>query len=593
MSIVPDVPTLQFAQRRRSYPVRLWALLKPYWVSGDRWIGRGLLLLVVALNVATVVVTVLIADWNRQFFDALQAHDYPTFLRLILRFALLAAIYIVSAVYALYFSQMLQICWRRWLTEVYYRDWLAERSYYVLQLEKSEAENPEQRIQDDIGITTAMTLTLGTGLLNAVLTLGSFLFMLWTLSGTLTVHVAGLALFIPGYMLWAALLYASVGSVLTHYIGRALIGINFDLEKHNAEFRFRMIRIRENAESIAFYGGEADEQERLKAAFGGIWQAWWRLMNTRMRLSFFTAGYDQTAVIFPLVVAAPRYFAGAIELGGLTQTAFAFGQVQSSLSWLVSVYPNVAQWSASVNRLMGFGEALIEAKRLPASRAGIQVRPTPDPDLRVEDLTLRLPDARAILDHVSLRIRAGDRVVLSGPSGSGKSTLFRALSGIWPYGSGTVAIPKGRRVLFLPQKPYMPIATLREVLSYPDPAEAHPDAALRQALVDAQLPHLVNRLDEEANWSLGLSGGEQQRVGFARVFLYRPDWLFMDEATSALDESTEQALYALVRQRLPDVTLVSVAHRVGVARFHRRRLTIRPETGSIEEGTATESRSPA
>jgi putative ATP-binding cassette transporter len=546
MSIVPDVPTLQFAQRRRSYPVRLWALLKPYWVSGDRWIGRGLLLLVVALNVATVVVTVLIADWNRQFFDALQAHDYPTFLRLILRFALLAAIYIVSAVYALYFSQMLQICWRRWLTEVYYRDWLAERSYYVLQLEKSEAENPEQ-----------------------------------------------LALFIPGYMLWAALLYASVGSVLTHYIGRALIGINFDLEKHNAEFRFRMIRIRENAESIAFYGGEADEQARLKAAFGGIWQAWWRLMNTRMRLSFFTAGYDQTAVIFPLVVAAPRYFAGAIELGGLTQTAFAFGQVQSSLSWLVSVYPNVAQWSASVNRLMGFGEALIEAKRLPASRAGIQVRPTPDPDLRVEDLTLRLPDARAILDHVSLRIRAGDRVVVSGPSGSGKSTLFRALSGIWPYGSGTVAIPKGRRVLFLPQKPYMPIATLREVLSYPDPAEAHPDAALRQALVDAQLPHLVNRLDEEANWSLGLSGGEQQRVGFARVFLYRPDWLFMDEATSALDESTEQALYALVRQRLPDVTLVSVAHRVGVARFHRRRLTIRPETGSIEEGTATESRSPA
>jgi putative ATP-binding cassette transporter len=583
MTTKPDVPTLQFTLRRRSYLVRLWALVKPYWFAEDRWAARGLLLLVVGLNIASVFVLVLVADWNRHFYDALQARDYPTFLRLIVRFAILAGIYIVSAVYTLYFNQMLQIRWRRWLTEVYYRDWLANRSYYVLQLEESEAENPEQRIQDDIGTTTTMTLTLGMGLLNAIMTLGSFLAMLWTLSGTLAFDVAGMRLSIPGYMLWVAVLYSAFGSTLTHVIGRALIGINFDLEKHNAEFRFRMIRIRENAESIAFYGGEKDEEQRLEGAFGGIWKAWWRMMNTQMRLTFFTAGYDQTAIIFPILVAAPRYFAGAIQLGGLTQTVFAFGRVQSSLSWLVSVYPDVAQWSASVNRLMGFGEALIAAKRLPAERAGIDVRPAAGADLGVEDMTLQLPDARVLLDDVSLGVRAGDRVVVSGPSGSGKSTLFRALSGIWPYGRGRVAIPEGKRVLFLPQKPYLPIATLREVLSYPDRPGGYGDAALRQALVDAQLPHLVDRLDEEANWSLGLSGGEQQRIGFARVFLYRPDWLFMDEATSALDEETEQALYALVRERLPDLTLVSVAHRAGVARFHNRRLTIRPATRSIEE----------
>jgi putative ATP-binding cassette transporter len=583
MSSEPDVPTLQFALRQRSYFVRLWALMKPYWFSEERWLGRGLLLLVVCLNVTSVYVTVLIADWNRLFFNALQAHNYPDFVRLIIRFTILAAIYILCAVFALYFNQMLQIRWRRWLTEVYYRDWLADRSYYVLQLEQSEAENPEQRIQDDIGITTTMTLTLALGLLNSLMTLVSFLVMLWTLSGTLTVHVAGLTLAIPGYMLWVAFLYAALGSTLTHYLGRTLIGINYDLEKHNAEFRFRMIRIRENAESVAFYGGEADEEQQLRRSFGGIWNAWWRLMSTQMRLTFFTAGYNQTAIIFPILVAAPRYFAGAIHLGGLTQTAFAFGQVQSSLSWFVTVYPDIAQWSASVNRLMGFGEALIEAKRLPTSRAGIQVKRTPASDLRVEDMTLRLPDERVILTNVSLRIQAGDRVVVSGPSGSGKSTLFRALSGIWPYGSGTVAIPEGKRVLFLPQKPYLPIATLREVLAYPDQPARHTDEALRQALMDARLPHLVDRLDEEANWSLGLSGGEQQRIGFARVLLYRPDWLFMDEATSSLDEQTEQALYALMRERLPHMTLVSVAHRTGVARFHHHRLTIQPETRSIDE----------
>ena len=396
------------------------------------------------------------------------------------------------------------------------------------------------------------------------MTLASFLVMLWTLSGTLRFHLAGFALAIPGYMVWVAIVYAAAGSIATHLVGRRLIGINFDLQRADADFRFRMIRIRENAESVALYGGEADEQEQLHD-----------LLRPHLAdlvavdegpdagLTFFTAGYGQAATIFPILVAAPRFFSGAISLGGLTQTAFAFGQVQSSLSWFVDAYPRIAQWTASVNRLIGFEEELVRATQLPTAAGAIQVTPSPGPALDVDGLHLRLPDGRSLLDATSLRIDAGERVVVSGPSGSGKSTLFRALAGIWPYGTGTVTLPQGRRVLFLPQRPYLPIATLRQVLSYPDRSPGHADAAFRQALVDARLPHLTARLDEEANWALELSGGEQQRIGFARVFLYRPDWLFMDEATSALDEETEQALYALVHERLPGITVVSVAHRPG------------------------------
>jgi putative ATP-binding cassette transporter len=307
-------------------------------------------------------------------------------------------------------------------------------------------------------------------------------------------------------------------------------------------------------------------------------------MKTQRRLTFFTAGYAQLATVFPILVAAPRYFAGAISLGGLTQTALAFGQVQSSLSWFVDAYPRIAQWTASVNRLTSFREELDRAERLSASRSTIQVTASHAPELMVEGLQLRLPDQRHLLDHASLRIDAGDRVLVSGPSGAGKSTLFRALAGIWPYGAGTVSTPNGKRVLFLPQRPYLPIATLREVLSYPDRPDGYSQAALGQALRDAGLTHLIDRLNEETNWSLALSGGEQQRIGFARVFLYRPDWLFLDEATSALDEEAEQALYALLRERLRGTTVISVAHRSTVAKFHRRRLTLNPETRSIEEG---------
>jgi putative ATP-binding cassette transporter len=574
----PSVPLQRIVLRR------IWALLRPYWFSEDRWAGRGLLALVLALNLGSVGLTVALAEWNRRFYDALQGKDAASFLTLIGVFSGLAAVYITVLVFALYFGQMLQIRWRRWLTDHYTHAWLTGRAYYLLQLAPSHAENPEQRIQDDINLVASLTLDLLTGLMNAVVTLASFLLMLWTLSGTLEFSLAGIALAIPGYMVWAAVVYAAFGSVATHAVGRPLIDINFTLERANADFRFRMIRIRENAESIALYGGEADEAAQLQASFGQIWQTWWRLMKAQRRLTFFTAGYAQAATIFPILVAAPRFFSGAITLGGLTQTAFAFGQVQASLSWFVDAYPKIAQWTASVNRLLGFVEELVRAARLPTALGAIRVAPAADSSLVVEGLDLRLPDGRSLLDGASVRIEAGERVVVQGPSGSGKSTLFRALAGIWPFGSGTVARPRDQRILFLPQRPYLPIGTLRQVLGYPERAPAHPDAALRQALEDARLPHLIPRLTEEANWALTLSGGEQQRIGFARALLYRPAWLFLDEATSALDEATERALYALVQERLPGTTIISVAHRPGVAAFHRRRLVLHPETRSLQDG---------
>jgi putative ATP-binding cassette transporter len=578
------------ALRERISLARVWRLLRPYWFSEDRWPGRGLLVLVIALTLGGVWLTVLVARWNRLFFDALQEKNYATFVGLLGRFGMLAALYIVTAVYALYFTQMLQIRWRRWLTERYSRDWLAGRAYYLLQLEPSRVENPEQRIQDDIGIVTSLTLDLLTGVLNSLATLGSFVVLLWLLSGTLPLRLPGLSVVIPGYMVWVAILYAALGSVATHLVGRALIGINFDLQRYDAEFRFRMIRIRENAEGVALSGGEADEELQLKAAFGNIWRTWWRLMKAQRRLTFFSAGYGQVATIFPIIVAAPRYFAGVLTLGGLTQTALAFGQVQSSLSWFVDAYPRIAQWTASVNRLTGFDDALRRVQQLAKSAAALGVTPSPTSTLIVEDMQLSLPDRRSILDHVSVCIDAGDRVVVSGPSGSGKSTLFRALAGIWPYGSGTLSMPNGKRMLFLPQRPYLPIATLREVLSYPDRPDGHSDAALERALRDARLPHLIGHLDEQANWSLELSGGEQQRIGFARAFVYRPDWLFLDEATSAVDEATEEVLYALLQERLPGLTMISMAHRATVAKFHHRRLTLHPETRSIEDGVVSPAR---
>ncbi len=570
-------------RRIGSFLGEAWALGAPYWRSEQRWKARGLLAVVVALNLSLVGMSVILSYWNREFFNALQAKDAASFWALLLvgkwetesgpmpGFSWIAALYIVIAVYQLYLRQALQIRWRAWLTEAYLDRWLDQRAYYRIALTDPVTDNPDQRIADDIRLFVDTTLALGLGLMRSVVTLVSFLFVLWGLSGSVTL----LGIEIPGYMVWVAVVYAVVGTWLAHLVGRRLIGLNFNQQKVEADFRFALIRLRENAEGVALYGGEADEKRGLIARFRALMENWWGIMVATKRLTFFTAGYGQVAVVFPFIVASPRYFSGEIPLGGLTQTANAFGEVQGALSWFVDNYSSLTEWRATVTRLTGFHAAMETAHAAAAGGDGVRAEAGAGQDLVIEDVTLRIPGGRTLIADASARIAPGEAVLVAGPSGSGKSTLFRAIAGIWPFGAGRVRLPAAAHALFLPQRPYLPLGTLRRALCYPRDAAGFTDAAVRAALADAGLGHLADRLDEEDSWSHRLSGGEQQRVALARALLLQPDWLFLDEATASLDPEGERRFYALLKERLPGTTLVSIAHRPAVAEYHDRALRVR------------------
>ena len=562
---------------RIRFPWRaLWRLTVPYFKSEERWVAGGLLALVVGIALGTVYLEVVFNEWNRFFYNALEERNYDEYMHQLFRFSWLAALFIIIAVYRLFFNQMLQIRGRRWMTEQFLARWLAHRNYYRLQLVGGETDNPDQRIAEDIRQFVALTLGLVLGLLSAVVTFLSFIAILWTLSGSFAFTAFGMAIEIPGYMMWAALVYAVVGTWIIDRIGRALVGLNFNQQRFEADFRFSLVRLRENVEAIALYGGEDREHEGFRRRFAFVVTNWWALMMRTKLLGFFSSGYNQIAIIFPFVVAAPRYFSEAIKLGDLMQIASAFGQVQSSLSFIVNAYATIAEWRAVIERLVTFEDALAEAAAA-AARPAIAVAPHAEPGLTAAGLGLALPTGKTLLQPASFAIEPGESVLVAGPSGSGKSTLFRAFAGIWPFGTGTVRIPRDARVMFLPQKPYMPLGTLAEALAYPAPAAETSDAEKRQALVDVGLPGFVDRLNEIQNWGQALSPGEQQRVAFARVLLKRPNWVFLDEATASLDTQLEERLYTLIKERLPGLTIVSIGHRPGIVRFHRRRLALAVE----------------
>jgi vitamin B12/bleomycin/antimicrobial peptide transport system ATP-binding/permease protein len=565
-----------------------WAMTHPFWLSEDRWAARGLLLAVIALNLAIVYINVLLNKWNNTFYDALQDKNYTVFLHQLIRFSWLAGLFIIFAVYQFYLNQMLQIRWRRWLTERYLRGWLTEGAYYRMQFVAGDADNPDQRVAEDVPQFIATTLNLSIGGMRAMVTLISFVAILWGLSGTLT--IPGSFIRLPGYLVWTALLYALAGTWLTDWIGRPLVRLNFDQQRYEADFRFNLVRFRENAEGVALYHGEADELRTFRERFGSIVCNWWGIMRQQKRLTWLTAGYGQAAVIFPLIVVAPRYFRGQILLGGLMQTAAAFGQVQDSLSFIVSSYTDIAAWRAVVERLAGFQSALKLANTQASTKVGIHHANGNGGGLIVDGVELDRPDGQPLIANVSLSLGRGESALLSGASGVGKSTLLRAIAGIWPFGHGEIRMPSNTRVLFLPQKPYLPIGTLREVVSYPMPAGGVDDTNLREALLAVGLPELAGRLDETCHWTLQLSPGEQQRIAFARALVQKPDWLFLDEATSAVDEPTEARLYRLVRDRLPRTTLFSVGHRATLRPFHDRQLFAQPDgdgPASIVEMTAS------
>jgi putative ATP-binding cassette transporter len=575
----------------RRFLGKVWQLTAPYWRSEEKGSAWLLLISIVALTLGIVYMLVLLNEWNREFFNALEQKQAQDFFVLLLYFCFLAAVYIVLSIYRTYLQQMLEVRWRIWLSKQYLDDWLSNRVYYRLELEHLGTDNPDQRIAEDLRAFTGGTLSLALGLLRETVTVVSFVALLWMVSGPLDFSLGGTPVSIPGYMVWAALLYAVVGSIATYYVGRPLIALNFQQERYEADFRFSLVRMREYAEGVALYRGEATEHRGHLSRLERIRQNWWALMHYTKRLGALTIGYAQVAVVFPYFVAGGRFFSGAITLGGLTQIANAFGQVQSSLSWFVDSYPTLAGWKASVDRLLTFHEAVARASAEAEQKTRERSTVPAHAALEATIDTLALPGrdgvpGRVILSGQSLELRPGQKVVLTGASGSGKSTLFRLLAGIWPFGHARVQVPEGAKLMFLPQKAYIPIGSLRDAVTYPAPGDVYRDDEVRSVLVDVGLARLAEHLDEERNWSLALSGGEQQRLAVARAILHRPDWLFLDEATSALDEAGERGIYELLRQRLPNAAMVSIAHRPAVAAFHERKLALVPhgEHMALAEG---------
>ncbi|MBR0288238.1 MAG: ABC transporter ATP-binding protein/permease [Selenomonadaceae bacterium] len=538
-----------------------WLLFKGYWSSEEKWKARGLLAVVIAMNFAMVYLLVQLNEWYQIFWDALQNYEQERFFPLLGRFTGLAFIYIIIAVYAVYLRQMLQIKWRTWMTNNYLREWMSGQIYYRL---LDATDNPDQRISEDIGQFVNLSLALLIDFLKQLTTLAAFGVVLWNLSGSFTFTLGGVEIVIAGYMFWFSLIYSGIGTVLAHKVGRKLIALNFDQQRYEADFRFSMMRVRENSESIAFYRGEPAEMEGFNLKFSNVIKNYWQLMKKTKHLNFYANGYAQLAVLVPYIMAYPRYFAKEIQLGGLMQISSAFGRVQDALSFFVNSYDTLATLAAVINRLAGFTEHMDDAKKIRSS-----VTTATAPELKISALNVSLPTGRELLKKLSLQLQNSKSLLVTGSSGCGKSTLLRTLAGIWNYASGEISLPQNSRVMFLPQKPYLPLGTLRRALIYPAAEkDSPPDDKLKKILQTVELPALADKLDVADDWSRILSLGEQQRLAFARVLLSAPDYIFLDEATSALDEPREIEMYNLLREELPKVTVVSVGHRSTLFNLH-------------------------
>ena len=556
----------------------VWRIATPYFRSDDRFAGLTLLGAVIAIELSLVAIDVVLNQWYNRFYNNLQERIWSGFVWDIGFFIVLATLNVALSIYQLYLNQWLQIRWRQWMTGRYLGQWLHAANHYRMQLTGDAADNPDQRISDDVRLFIDQTIGIFVGLLSAIVTLASFVVILWGLSKAAPLYLFGSELAIPGYLVWGALIYAVFGTALTQWIGSPLVNLSFEQQRYEADFRFNLVRVRENSEQIALLHGEDAERERLSERFGRVVHNWYEIMSRTKRLTAFTTSYAQAAVIFPYVLVAPAYFAQKIQLGGMMQTASAFGSVQKALSFFVSVYRSLAEWRAVVARLDGFEMSIESAKRLPLRQPAIDITTSGSGgEIDLAHLLLRLPNGVPLIFAEHLTIKANERTLVTGPSGAGKSTLFRAIAGVWPFGSGSIAVPAQASLMILPQRPYFPIGTLKDVIAYPAQGADFGADRIRDVLAAVGLAKLEPRLDEEAHWNRMLSLGEQQRLGLARALLHAPQYLFLDEATASLDEAAEARLYRLLDDRLPATTIVSIGHRSTLAGFHERSVVLTRE----------------
>lgn len=554
-------------QKKTSTWKMFWSIFRGYWCSEKKWEARGLLGTVVLLNFALVYLLVRFNTWQKEFFGMFEIADYSQFWPFIGEFAVIAFLFIFIAANSLYLQELLRLRWRIWLTEVYLAKWMDRQSYYRLQVLGSDTDNPDQRISEDVGSFARLTLELLIGFLRKVTSLVAFSLILWNLSGVLTITLGQTTFQIHGYMFWACLIYCILGTYLAHLVGQKLIPLKYDQQKYEANFRFSMMRVRENSESIAFYGGEAMEKVSFGEYFGHCVSNYLQLIHRHKLLSFYTNTYDQTAALMPILMSAPRLFAGTFQIGQFMQLTHAFASVKDALSFFVSSYSTIASLAAVVQRLGLFTEHIDQAHAL---KNGVTRRADASDHFAVQDLRVELPDGRLLLEKCNLTLKPCERLLLTGPSGCGKSTFLRSISGIWPFGQGTVAYGGDAQMLFLPQRPYLPLGSLRRAVCYP--LQELDNAQIVEVLQAVELAQLIERLDDVDDWSRILSLGEQQRLAFARVLLAKPQWVFLDEATSALDEERERAMYGLLHTHLPTCGIVSVGHRSTLFALHKTEL---------------------